>query len=356
MKVSEFFGGILKVFNMTCYGITENNFQVEPLDDWYSQGAIVDISKYTDVDTIDIDRMKLYKKISMQYQDSDSFLNRQFTQLFNRNYGDTSYQYNYDGDEFTLQVPFENLLQNKFAGTNLQVGYSLNNEFAPYIPKPILLYQYDNQDVSFHFNNGTSTGHILNYTPFGQDLYTNLTDYTLNFAPDISTMLNEPVQQTLFGTYYFSYLYNLYNLKQRIVKVKTMLPISLLTGLQLNDRLLIRDKRYIINSMQSNLTTGEVNFELILDFRPMINSTYQPYVGVAGGTIAVPIDFVNGATTAEISTTVPDITIAPTTINAPQYVDITLPPNTAGTVYPIDVTYTLNNGITELTNINIIQK
>jgi hypothetical protein len=356
MKVSDFFGGILKVFNMTCYGITENNFQVEPLDDWYSQGAIVDISKYTDVDTIDIDRMKLYKKISMQYQESECFLNKQFSQLFNRNYGDTSYQYNYDGDEFTLQVPFENLLQNKFTGTDLQVGYSLNNEFAPYIPKPVLLYQYDNKDVSFHFNDGSSTGLILNYTPFGQDLYTNLTDYTLNFAPDISTMLNEPVQQTLFATYYFSYLYNLYNLKQRIVKVKTMLPISLLTGLQLNDRLIIRDKRYIINSMQSNLTTGEVNFELILDFRPMINSTYQPYVGVAGGTIAVPIDFVNGAISAEISTTVPDITIAPTTIDAPQYVDITLPPNTAGTVYPIDVTYTLNNGITELTNINIIQK
>lgn len=356
MKIADFFGGVIKMFNMTCYGITENIFQVEPLDDWYSQGAIVDISKYTDVDTIDIDRMKLYKKISMQYQESDCFLNKQFSQLFNRNYGDTSYQYNYDGDEFTLQVPFENLLQNKFTGTNLQVGYSLNNEFAPYIPKPVLLYQYDNQDVSFHFNDGSSTGIINNYTPFGQDLYTNLTDYTLNFAPDISTILNVPVQQTLFGTYYFSYLYNLYNLKQRIVKVKTMLPISLLTGLQLNDRLIIRDKRYIINSMQSNLTTGEVNFELILDFRPMINSTYQPYVGIAGGTIAVPIDFVNGAISAEISTTVPDITIAPTTIDAPQYVDITLPPNTAGTVYPIDVTYTLNNGITELTNINIIQK
>jgi hypothetical protein len=356
IKVSEFFGGILKMFNMTCYGITENNFKVEPLDDWYSQGAIVDISKYTDVDTIDIDRMKLYKKISMQYQESECFLNKQFSQLFDRKYGDTSYQYNYDGDQFTLQVPFENLLQNKFTGTNLQVGYSINNEFAPYIPKPVLLYQYDNKDVSFHFNDGSSTGIINNYTPFGQDLYTNLTDYTLNFAPDISTMLNQPVQQTLFATYYFSYLYNLYNLKQRIVKVKTMLPISLLTGLQLNDRLIIRDKRYIINSMQSNLTTGEVNFELILDFRPMINSTYQPYVGVDGGTIAVPIDFVNGAISAEISTTVPDILIAPTTIDAPQYVDITLPPNTAGTVYPVDVTYTLNTGITELTNINIIQK
>lgn len=356
MKVADFFGGIVKMFNMTCYGISENTYQVEPLDDWYSAGAIVDISEYTDVNSIDVDRMKLYKKISMKYQEPEAFLNKQFSQLFNRNYGDTTYQYNYDGDEFTLDVPFENILQNKFTGTDLQVGYSLNNEFAPYVPKPVLLYQYDNKDSDFHFNDGTSTSQILTYTPFGQDLYTNLTNYTLNFAPDISTMLNEPVQQTLFGTYYFSYLYNLYNLKQRIVKVKTILPISLLTGLQLNDRLIIRDKRYIINSMQSNLTTGEVNFELILDFRPMVNSTYQPYVGVAGGTIAVPIGFVNGAISAEISTTVPDITIAPTTIDAPQYVDITLPPNTAGTVYPVDVTYTLNTGITELTNINIIQK
>ncbi len=356
MKISEFFSGVLKMFNMTCYSTSENSFQIEPLDDWYSAGAIVDISKYTDVDSIDVDRMKLYKKITMKYQDSDCFLNKQFSQLFNRNYGNTTYQYNYDGDEFTLDVPFENLLQNKFTGTNLQVGYSLNNEFAPYVPKPVLLYQYDNQTADFKFNDGTSTNTITNYTPFGQDLYANLTNYTLNFAPDISTMLNEPVQQTLFGTYYFSYLYNLYNLKQRLISVKTILPISLLTGLRLNDRLVIRDKRYIINSMQSNLTTGEVNFQLILDFRPMVNVTQIPNVGIAGGTIAVPIGFTNGTISAEISTTIADVLISPSIIDAPQYVDITLPANTSGTVYPIDITYTLNTGIREFETINIIQK
>ena len=356
MKVSDFFSGVLKIFNMTCYGITENNFQVEPLDDWYSAGAIVDISQYTDVDTIDVDRMKLYKKITMKYQDSESFLNKQFSQLFMREYGNTTYQYNYDGDEFTLDVPFENLLQTKFTGTNLQVGYSLNNEFAPYIPKPVLLYQYDNQSADFHFNDGTSTNTILDYTPFGQDLYTNLTNYTLNFAPDISTILNVPVQQTLFGTYYFSYLYNLYNLKQRLISVKTILPIGLLTSLRLNDRLVIRDKRYIINSMQSNLTTGEVNFQLILDFRPMVNSTQTPNVGVDGGEIQLSIDFVNDTFSAFMSSTNSDVTIAPDYIEASQLVTVTLPSGTAGTVYPIDVEYTLNSGIIETRTINIIQQ
>ena len=356
MKVGDFFSGICKLFNLTCYATSENTYQLEPLDDWYSAGAIVDISQFTDVDTIDVDKMKLYKKITMKYQNSESFLNKQFSQLFMREYGDTSYQYNYDGDEFTLDVPFENLLQTKFTGTNLQVGYSLNNEFAPYVPKPILLYQYDNKDVDFHFNNGSITSNITNYTPFGQDLYTNLTNYTLNFAPDISTILNQPVQQTLFGTYYFSYLYNLYNLKQRLISVKTILPIGLLTSLRLNDRLVIRDKRYIINSMQSNLTTGEVNFQLILDFRPMVNSTQIPYVGVDGGDIQLAIDFVNDTFSAYMSSTNSDVTIAPDYIEASQLVTVTLPSGTAGTVYPIDIEYTLNSGIIETRTINIIQQ
>jgi hypothetical protein len=356
MKVSDFFSGICKIFNLTCYATSENTYQLEPLDDWYSAGAIVDISQFTDVDTIDVDKMKLYKKITMKYQNSESFLNKQFSQLFVREYGDTSYQYSYDGDEFTLDVPFENLLQTKFTGTNLQVGYSLNNEFAPYIPKPILLYQYDNKDVDFHFNNGSTTTNITNYTPFGQDLYTNLTDYTLNFAPDISTILNVPVQQTLFGTYYFSYLYNLYNLKQRLISVKTILPIGLLTGLRLNDRLVIRDKRYIINSMQSNLTTGEVNFQLILDFRPMVNATQIPNVGVDGGDIELAIDFVNDTYSALITCTDTDVTITPSEIFAAQFVTVTIPAGASGTVYDLNVRYILNSGVTETRTINIIQR
>lgn len=356
MKISDFFSGICKIFNLTCYATSANEYNLEPLDNWYSAGAIVNISKYTDVNSIDVDRMKLYKKITMKYQTSESFLNKQFSQLFMREYGDTTYQYSYDGDEFILDVPFENLLQTKFTGTDLQVGYSLNNEFAPYVPKPVLLYQYNNKTVDFHFNDGTSTSTITSYTPFGQDLLTNLTNYTLNFAPDISTMLNVPIQQTLFGTYYFSYLYNLYNLKQRLISLKTILPIGLLTGLRLNDRLIIRDKRYIINSMQSNLTTGEVNFQLILDFRPVVNLTQIPYVGVGGGTIRVAINMINNAVSTKIGSTVGGVTVSPSTTTTSQFVDVTLPAGKDGDIYPLEVEYTLINGDIEIQTINIIQR
>jgi hypothetical protein len=357
MKVADFFAGMLKTFNMTTYSIKDGEYWVEPLDDWYSKGAVVDVSEYVDVNTIEHARMPLYKKISFKYQDSECFLNKNFSQTFNRSYGDTTYQYNYDGGEFTVEVPFENLLQQKFTGTDLQVGYSLNGEFAPYIPKPVLLYQYNNKTCNFKYaNDGGGHSTVTSYTPFGQDLLYNNTDYTLNFAPETSTLLSTPVQNTLFANYYFSYLYNLYNLKQRLVNIKAKLPVSLLTGLQLNDRLVIRDRRYIINEMKTNLTTGDADLQLILDFRPIVNSTNpNPKVSTEGGTIKYTISLPNNAIEATFTCSDSDVTFSPEPMTASGVLLITLPSGAAGTVYTIVVTYLYLDGSTTTESFYIIQ-
>jgi hypothetical protein len=54
-----------------------------------------------------------------------------------------------------------------------------------------------------------------------------------------------------------------------MVKVSMRLPYSKLLGLRLNDRIVLRDKRYIINSFSTDLDTFESKFELIQDFRPI---------------------------------------------------------------------------------------
>jgi len=353
MKIADFFSGILKVYNMICIGTDENTYQIAPIDEWYGQGAIVDITKYTSVESIDVSRMPLYKKITFKYQDSECFLNKQFSQVYSRGYGDMTYQYDYDGGEYTVDLPFENILQQKFDGTELQVGYALNNEFAPYTPKPILLYQYDNQDCNFKLMVGSHVT-ITNYTPFGQDLRFNNTDLTLNFAPETSSLLLTPIQNTLFAQYYFSYLFNLYNLKQRLINVKTKLPISLLTGLKLNDRLIIRDKRYIINDMQTNLTSGEVNFSLYLDFRPMINKVPFYQVPTSGGSIATAINLPNGGGSAVLTPSSSDLVLSAYTLTSSQNITVTTPAASAGTAYSISVAYTNTNGIRTDETINIV--
>ena len=279
MKIIDFFSGILKQFNMIVENIGENDYKIEPLLNWYAEGRVFDITTYTQMDSIEIARVPLYKQIGFKFQKSESALNKYYLQQSQKEYGDTEYQYPYDAPDYQIEVPFENLMFNQYdhagAPSGLQIGLSINNALAPYIPKPVILYKYGTVTGLPHFIHYVdglgSTANSKQYVMFGQD-YTNTTtgiQYSLNFAPETSTFHRYAIQQGIFATYYFQYLANLYSLKNRLTTVKTILPISLLTGLRLNDRVIIRDKRYIINDINSNLTTGEVTMKLLSDFMPV---------------------------------------------------------------------------------------
>jgi hypothetical protein len=276
MKVTDFVTGILKQFNLTCFGTGVKTYEIVPLDDWYGAGAVIDITEFTDKTEIGIDRVKLYKKIGFAFEQSNSLMNKAFFEQGLKEYGNTEYQYPYDGGEFTIKVPFENLLFNQFVDsgtpTGLQVGYSLDSAFAPYIPKPCLLYKYGGINLvdHIHFTDGSSHNTTNDYTMFGQDLTDNGIKYSTNFAPETSSYWLTPIQQSIFATYYFPYLTNLFNPKNRLTTIKANLPVSILTGLQLNDRLIIRDKRYLINEMKTNLVSGETTFQLLNDFMPVL--------------------------------------------------------------------------------------
>lgn len=275
IKVSDFFSGLLKQFNLTCYPLSPTEFYLEPLEDWYARGANYDITKYVTTDSIEIARIPLYKKISFSYQKSESFMNNEFLGFFNRNYGNLDNAFNYDGSDYSIQVPFENLLFNKFSGTEIQVGYALKNSpsFEPYIPKPVLLYYNGMVNIvanDFKFDDGAIIYNIGNYALFGQDIVENTINYSLNWGEEVSTFTQVINANGLYQTYYSNILTNLYDRKNRLTTVKCILPISILTGLKLNDKLIIRDKRYIINEMKTELTTGEVTFTLIYDLRPIV--------------------------------------------------------------------------------------
>jgi hypothetical protein len=390
MKVSDFFSGVLKEFNATCVATSENTFEILPLEDWYSQGAIVDITQYTDIDSIDIERIKLYKKIAFKYQQSESFVNRNFFKISNSEYGNMEYQFAYDGEEYTIEAPFENLLFTRSidnANNYAILGYCLNESYNAYTPKPMLLYLYgESNDLSLHciqFYDGTTHQDIDSFAQFGQDLTYQNEKYSLNFGAENSVIHEETIQQGLYAEYYFPYLVNLFNLKNRLIHVKTNLPISLLTNLQLNDRLIIRDKRYIINEMKSNLTTGQVDFSLYLDFRPMTSRRKPLLLTKDAQTVEIPINLVNGTTQADITTTDLGVTISPSTITQSQFIDVSVPENlntpsnilaensdsliteefqnlitenSSVQVITLTVTYTFGDGSTTVNTIQILQQ
>jgi len=382
MKIADFITGILKKFNLTCYGLTPYAFQVEPLEDWYKKGRILNITPYTDIDSVDIERIKVYKEIAFTHEVSQSVTNVEFYDTFGRQYGDLQQAYNYESSEYQVKVPFENLLFNKFTGTNLQVGYYLDKTLAPYIPKPCLMYIEEAKTCSFKFNNGSTVDTLTSYRPFGQDLTYNNFKWSLNFGADISTLYNVVNPNSIYSVYYSGYLNNLYARKNRMYTYKTKLPISILTSLKLNDRLIIRDKRYIINEMKSELTSGDVTFVLILDFRAMNAITTSP-VPKPSGTITVPVLLGNQVTKITIDVGTTGVTASKSIITTDEEVVFTYPANTTsfytiGTedgdalvteqliklrsqegsvkVYDILLTSEFENGLREVTHLYIIQE
>ena len=64
------------MFNLTCYGTAQDVYQIEPLEQWYNSGTLYDVTTHTDLESIDVSRLPLYKRISLTYQEINSFLNK----------------------------------------------------------------------------------------------------------------------------------------------------------------------------------------------------------------------------------------------------------------------------------------
>jgi hypothetical protein len=268
IKAEDFFSGILKMFNLTCYSEQAGVFKIEQLENWYNDGILRDVTEYIITDDTSIDRVTTYKQINFNYEKSESILNQNYKTRSVLEYGDLEYKLDIDGGEYAVKLPFENLLFNKFTGTNLQVGYALKPDFAVYKPKPILLYDYGViQSVSFYLNNGSTNPTVTSYNMFGQDTLIATENFTINWGVEQSSFTNQLEGRTLFNQYYENYISNLFNFRARKLKLKAIMPISLITNLKLNDRLIIRDKRYLINSFTTDLTTGVVDLDLLTDFR-----------------------------------------------------------------------------------------
>ena len=270
ISLEEFFTGILKMFNLTCYSEEDSVFKIEQIEDWYNAGEIKDITKYVITNEIDIARQKAYKRIRFNYEPSESFMNQQYLGIANHEYGDLNYDLVNDGEDYTIKVPFENLLFQKFTSTDLQVGYSLKVGFDNYIPKPVVLYDYGTLTAtSFKINDESSTTTASAYNVFGQDTNISSINWTINFGAEQSSFTNLIETNTLYANYYDDYITNIFSIKARILSIRAMMPIPFLTALKLNDRVVIRDKRYTINSYTTDLTTGEVSLELLNDFRTL---------------------------------------------------------------------------------------
>jgi len=274
IKIIDFFTGIIKMFNLTITPIDETTFEIEPLEFFYSYGDYMDINNYVINDSVDIERTKLFKKLSFAHEKSENVLNNYFRNTFNRgyDYGDLLYenQLSNESNTYEIKTPFEDVMWERSTLGNFQTTSLIDKDLKPYKPKVILMYQNNVQSVTspIKFYNGSTYQNINSYLRFSNELEVNGQIASLNFGEEQSSWnLNALANLSLFQNWYRNYIEQLYNIKARIVKLKAIFPITKLTDIKLNDKLIYKDKKYIINQFTTDLTSGEVDLELVSDFR-----------------------------------------------------------------------------------------
>ena len=305
IKIIDFLTSIFRMFNLTAYlddnallvnGNSNPDFgkiRVQELDDFYSTNvSTYNISKYVDVEASQVNIALPYRAISFTYAETETILAEQYSQLNGKQWGAEQYTGSsaigdaFDGPNtsYTVEVPFEHLmyerLTNTGAGitpnttTTAQYGYFVDQNQEPILGKPLLFYP-------IHQAAGGSTTVIsFKNAPSGSNINSPLTNYfipsnslalstststkNLNFRDEFNEYTGSSgFTGTLFKENYDTYISNIFSGKRRLIKLKAFLPLNIIYALKLNDTLQINNQNYKINTIDTNLITGESDMELL---------------------------------------------------------------------------------------------
>ena len=279
-KVTDFLASLIKMWNLVVVPTSPTEYDVEPLDTWYSEGTTHEISQYVDTEESTIKKPELYRRISFSYNETEAILGETYRLQNDIGYGDLRADFTFDADEFDIEVGFDNMLFERLTDiytngvglTQINVGQCVTRELEPYIGKPIIFYAAGNLriPISNHWSYTDMSGNAIEK----QDMWlignvNNATaatvTQTINFGTEVDPYLLQGFGQSLYQNYWKDYITDLYDASRRLFIYKAQLPLGLMLKLKNNDKLTILERNYIINNVKLNLTTGEASLELLND-------------------------------------------------------------------------------------------
>ena len=151
-KIGDFIGSLVRAFNLVIVPVANNKYDIEPLDDWYAEGTTREVSEYVDTEEVNINKPSLYRRINFKYNETGAILGEQYRLQNDIGYGDLKADFSFDGEEFEVEVGFDNMLFERLTDTyvngvgltEINVGQCVTRELEPYIGQPIIFYATGN--------------------------------------------------------------------------------------------------------------------------------------------------------------------------------------------------------------------
>jgi len=282
-KIADFLIGLIKMHNLAFVPVSNTEFSVFTLDDYYANSTDQAWDEYMDITETSVVRPEIYRRIQFKYQEAGAILGEEYRLQNGVGYGDLRADFDFDGEEFVVELPFEQLmwerLTNQETGNlteKILVAKCFDRNIESYVGAPMLFYA--TSEFVLDGDGGRETiGFIdesLNNTELLSIWYCNTssqfsvndeTTFSTNFGGDIDAYFLQAVSNGLYQTYWFNYTTDLYNQKRRMVTITANLPVGKLINMALNNKIIWRNEKWIINSANINMTTGQVRFELLND-------------------------------------------------------------------------------------------
>ena len=277
-QIVDFIKAFVKAFNLVVIPENETTILFEPLQNWYADGKIVDITNYVGTEQLRVSPGKLIKGVDLKYEKAETFLSAVFKENNDRTFGEINVEFqdnnNNDlvGEILNVELPFEKpVFENitNFSNSNTTdatYGYYVNREQEQFNPFHTLFYvRTFAAPIRLKLEKELGTESTVFFAKVPVTCQNPGTTVALNFDNEIDESTFQENNVNLFSEYYGDYVNDLFSPKRRQYNLKAKLPKYITSNIALNDRLLIGQRRYIINSYQHNLNTDVIKFELLND-------------------------------------------------------------------------------------------
>ena len=292
IKVGDFLSGIIKMHNLVMIPSSPTYFTLHTLEAWYAAGTDRNYQDYIDNKEVNVNVPELNRRIEFDYQDTEQILGYQYQRANSTGYGDLRADFNFDGGELKIELPFEQPLFERLTDygghttsvglTNVLVYKSQTREFdndypnrlQAYVGAPVLIYGEFSLDITANpisFIDESDEKFQINEVWYANVSSTSIGTgpaYSTNWGADIDPFYLTSVNKGLYQTYWKDYIEDLYSTNRRVYRLSAVLPIGEILKLKLNDKLIWNGTKWIINSVQLNLATGKAQLELLNDIQP----------------------------------------------------------------------------------------
>jgi hypothetical protein len=275
MKVSDFINGFLRTYNAVLIPVSNTEFELHNIDDYYALGDTKEWTDYIDMTDIKHEKVPIPRKISMAHKEAEDLANVQYTAINNQAYGSVSAspEVDFANEELNIESPFsvfvpsvirEKDINNQVVrDTELQIPVVLDSDFKAVKGDLYLAYFVERKTIvadTFQLEGIDQYSYPLMSTY--QDYPTTTATKSVAFGVE-ATISGNAATATLYDEFFKTYLSRIFSTKSRIVHFDAILPVNEWLQLEMNDTIAVSGNYYKIQNIEYDILNEKAHLVLI---------------------------------------------------------------------------------------------